>query len=227
MTRVFLVSVLLLCALSPLPGLAQESSPPPLISAPDAPPAPSQDAPVAEESPEKPKGEIIPRDWKPEGTVHKTGRIVLESLAGLLLGGLGVIPGAALILDTVTCEGCESSGQFLAGTALGLVGVSMGSVLGVWLVGSLMGAEGQFLGTLRGAGIAALVGILATAAFSGSGALLIPLITLPLVGAVIGYESSHGEELERRAAEAGRVTVLPTLGVSPSGGVVAGLVGRF
>lgn len=214
MTRVLLLAVLVLSALSPLPGLAQESSPPP--------PLPS--APVEAQ---KPQGEIIPRKWEPESGEHKVGRITLESLAGLLLGGLGVVPGAGLIISTVTCDGCESNAKFFAGVGLGLVGMGMGSVLGVWSVGTLLGGEGRFLGALQGAGIAAGVGVLATVAFSGAGAALLPLMVLPLVGAIVGYESSHNEEEARLAAEAGRVTLLPTFGVHPTGGVVAGLVGRF
>jgi hypothetical protein len=113
---------------------------------------------------------------------------------------------------------------------LSFVGVTFGSALGVYGGGSLLGGEGRFGMTLIGALLGALAGgILAVpAALVVDSGWIVPVLALPVVGAIITYESTHEREQERKAAVAGtRIEMVPVLSVRPSGGLVAGLAGRF
>lgn len=226
MIRVCFVSVLLLSALSPLPGLAQVS-PPPLVAAP-----PGQVLPSEESSEEKPSGEIIPRSKESlSGSEGRAGRVVLESLGGVLLGAVGGVPAFGLsLLFTFDCDGCHNTnGEATILALAGVAGFLGGTALGVKLGGALLGGEGRYLPTLAGAGLGTLAGILValpTGLLVNELLAVAPLIAGPFVGAIIGYELSHSKELERKASGT-RVTVLPSVSLRASGGVVAGLVGSF
>jgi hypothetical protein len=213
------VLLLVLCAVLPLPGFAQASSPPPLVPAPASP----------QEDEEKPQGEIIPRDWEAqESGGARAGRIVLGPVLGLVLGTVAAAPGVFLMSDSFSCSTCANDSEILGGGLLSLAGYSVGAALGVKLMGSLLEGEGRFLHAFLGAGIGFGAGLLGALALSTTeGAWAIPLLTFPLIGAVIGYEVSHSNERERRAAAGPSVAVLPSVSVRPSGGVIAGLVGRF
>ncbi len=153
---------------------------------------------------------------------------MLGSFTGLLLGLVGTVPGIFIIAQEIDCDGCGIDAATEVGALLGITGMSVGAALGVKLIGSLFDGEGRYLHTVLGAGLGAGAGIRAALALSKTeGLWAIPLITSTVLGAVIGYELSNSNEHDRMAAEARSVTVLPSMVVSPSGGIVAGLVGRF
>jgi len=212
------VLVLLLCVALPLPGVAQVSNPP-LVPAPVSP----------QRGEGKPEGEIIPRDWEARESegVHP-GRVILGPLVGLLLGTVATAPGLLLMADSFSCSTCGSESEVIGGGLISLVGYTAGVALGVKAMGSVFDGEGRFLHALLGAGAGFGAGLLAMLPLiETEGGWAIPLIIFPLVGATVGYEISHSNELKRRAEEAPLVMVLPSVGVSPTGGVIAGLVGRF
>jgi hypothetical protein len=230
MSRACLLSVLL-CALLPLRGLAQVSSPPPMVSAPAAPTQEPGAAPGAGEK-ESPQDEIIPRQPRePQSAGRRVGRIALGTLGGALGGAVGGIP--LFVISFAVGGGIDGNGDqtaSLVAAGAGLVGYATGMAFGVWGISSLMGGEGRYLPTLAGTVLGLLVG-------GGLGAYLFtqveellaipPLVGGPLLGAVIGYEISHSIEWERGAEASTGIAVLPTVSVRPSGGFVAGLVGRF
>jgi hypothetical protein len=153
---------------------------------------------------------------------------VLESLGGLVLGLVGTAPAIVVAIPNFSCSTCGQEESLVAAQLLGLAGVSLVGALGVKLAGSLMGGEGRYLGALQGAGIASGASIFVMLALENSpGAFALPMVLFPVLGAVIGYEMSHGAELERQAKGGPAVALFPAVDVSPAGGVVAGLVGSF
>jgi hypothetical protein len=236
-----------LCVLLPLPGLAQASSAPRVPAPSTAEAAPSEsdqgdpyggyddeDAPQANEpQDDEPQGEIIPRQGGFSWERGKTAaRIAVESLSGLTLGLAGIAPGAYLGFVLAASESSSNSGSdnVLGVIGLGFVGVTLGTTLGVWGGGSLLGGEGLFLDTLVGAALGAMAGaVLAIpAALAVEGGWIVPALVLPFTGAMIAYEQSHSQEHARKGAVAGtRVELVPVISVRPSSGLVAGLAGRF
>jgi len=82
-------------------------------------------------------------------------QLIVGTLAGYGLGLVGAHGLAALFM--VDCQGWECLGRGLLGAGLGYLGGSaLGASLGVWVTGSLLGAEGNiglcFLGGFTGAG---------------------------------------------------------------------------
>jgi hypothetical protein len=250
MARVYLVSVVL-CALVPLPGFAQEPSAPPLVPAPSSPSSPgadpydpqgasSQGDPYGgyeedgEPEPphlEPPQGELIPHRWEPSKGLRTTApRLAIESLMGLGLGVVGLIPGSLYLLSFAFCDDCDTGAEpFLFALGLGAVGLTGGTALGVKVGGALMGGEGQFAPTLLGSLIGTVVGAFVAIPFGIAieGAWIVPLLALPVTGAIIGYELSQPAASQSPAATGAPVSWAPVLRVRPSGGLVAGLAGRF
>ncbi len=229
MSRPCLLSVLL-CALLPFQGLAQAPSQPPMVPAP-ATPAEGPRAALGEE--QQPQDEIIPRErQRPEDSVgRRVGRIALGTFGGLLGGVVGGLPGIGLSIGLERgCEGCANGTAVIIAGLAGVAGVASGMAFGVWGIGSLLGGEGRYLPTLAGTGIGLLVGG-GIAVYLGDQIkeelAIPPLLIGPILGTLIAYEISHSNEWERGAEASPSVAVLPTVGVSPSGGFVAGLVGRF
>lgn len=211
--------VLLLVTLLPCLGLAQTSAPP-LISAPAS----------AEVPEEKPKGEIIPRPWQADPPGRRAGRIVVESVSGVL--GAALIGGTLLGASYAVEFGCNRCGDVTIPallSAAGVVGAFAGVSLGVKVGGSLMDGQGRFLPTLGGSFLGLLAGGSIAAGLSQVHELLAvpPLILGPLAGAVLGYELSHDSARDKAAGGLSPVSLFPSVSVGPSGGVVAGLVGRF
>ncbi|WP_224247689.1 hypothetical protein [Hyalangium gracile] len=217
MSRVH-VLLLLLCVVLPLSGAAQAPSPPPMVPAPAAPPAEAV----------QPEGELIPRSSvTPDSGRGRAGRVILGPLTGLVLGLLAATPGLVLMGDSFSCSTCANDSEIIGGGLVSLVGFTAGTALGVKLIGSLFWGEGRFLKTLLGSALGFGGGLLTMIPLiETEGGWAVPLIIGPLIGAVIGYELSHTEELERMAAGPS-VAVLPSVSVHPSGGVIAGLMGRF
>ncbi len=230
MSRPLLALLLLvLSVLLPVRGLAQ--TPPPLV------PAPTTEEPYepGAEDPESegvPRDELIPREWTPpERSSLKVPRVMLEFLGGTVLGIAAGIPGAILAIEGAFCESCESLGAFFAGVAVSFAGLSLGSALGIKGMGSLLEGEGRFLTTLAGTSLGGLAGLgLAMVIGWGTGSELwiVPILAGPVLGGIIAYESSHSNFLrERYAPGASGMEVIPVVGVSPGGGLIGGLAGRF
>jgi hypothetical protein len=243
---------LLLCLVLPIPGLAQGThasevpapsvTPPPLVPAPAEPQEPS-DTPLAspedstEGSSEGAPGSLrVPRERNPERTYSSTApRLVLEFFGGAVGVGVGVIPGGLLALSSF-CTECDDGEltRFYLGVALGLVGIAGGTAAGIVGAASLVHGEGAYWPTAAGAGIGtlagALAGILTARAIAGAEdqAALIPAISGPIIGGMIGYELSHSNAEERRLqSSASGAQILPVISLHPSGGIIGGLVGRF
>ncbi|MHB8878655.1 MAG: hypothetical protein ACYC8T_33565, partial [Myxococcaceae bacterium] len=127
--------------------------------------------------------------------------------------GLGYAAGAALGLTglAVGCAALSSSGSWgCVFGALGgvVIGAGAGLSLGVYLGGRLRGGDGWYIATLGGEliGLIAVVGLMQVDPNSSLGA--IALLTLPLLGAIGGYELTSGE----RNTDDERLTVLPGVG---------------
>lgn len=172
----------------------------------------------------------------PESSVGPAlGSGILEFLGGgIAAAGLGVV-GTAVLLGTLgaACagEGCAIAALYLGGG----LGAIIGAPVGVILTGALLGREGGIGMTLFGYMVGGTVGILGYRGLSaghgnGNGAILL-MLSMPLIGAVVGYEFSHAanvsgaapaQPLRRRSAH-----WTPVAGVTPRGGFVGGLAGRF
>lgn len=237
---------LLFCLLLPLSALAQDPAPseqpappvtpPPLIPAPPGPPAPSQGFPgePGEASPEdSPQGEIIHRDWYADSEPSPTApRLLLEFIGGSVGGAAGIIPGSLLILSAIVCDSCSGGEETRAilGLSIGLAGLAGGAALGITGAGSLLHGEGEYWPTAGGAALGTLVGSLVALAVASSvdELAIIPFLSGPVIGGMIGYELSHSSAVARRHRNpALRPVVLPVAAVTPRGGVVGGLAGRF
>ena len=144
---------------------------------------------------------------------------------------LGVVPGGILALSGF-CTECDDGEltRFYLGVALGLVGIAGGTAAGIVGAASLVHGEGAYWPTAAGAGIGILAGILTARAIAGADdqAALIPAISGPIIGGMIGYELSHSNAEERRLqSSASGAQLLPVISLHPSGGILGGLVGRF
>jgi hypothetical protein len=221
--------LLVLSVLLPVRGLAQ--TPPPLV------PAPTEEEPYepGAENPESEGGSWDERglhDEAPrEGVGLRTGRVTLSFLGGSVLGLAAGIPGAVIAINGAFCDGCESEGAFFAGVSLSFAGLTLGSALGIKGMGSLLGGEGRFLSTWAGTSIGGLSGLglgLIIGFAGGSELWIIPTLAGPIVGGLIAYELSHENALQERSTLSSSGTgVIPVVSVSPGGGIIGGLAGRF
>jgi len=222
-----LLCLLLLASSTVFAQASVGATPPPL-----APPAESPAEP-------SPRGQVFPREEQKEGSgaTLSVGRLVLQLPAGVLLGaGLGaagyllavvVLVGDWLFLDEALFKGHEGS-VLIAGTALG---AAVGAGLGVGAVGALLKGRGQLRAALLGAflGGGAALGLAWGLDASGRAAVISALVGSSL-GATVAYAISEARAPERTSTAANEhasLSVLPMLGPTRSGGVVAGLVGRF
>jgi hypothetical protein len=221
----FLPRILLcLFLLAPFAGLAQGSgeAPAPAATPPESealPPPPL--VPAAEAPEDEPaEGEIIPREYgtaQEPGKPFTVGRGVFEFIGGGVMGAgvgfLSLLLGAAVFAPT-----CDSDSCIIPIFLTGAMGASFGIPLGVYGAGRLQGGQGRywpaFLGTIVGAGLGALTSVIS----NNETATAVSLTAGPVLGAIVGYELSHSY-VQRR--------LTPTLGLSLTGGVVAGLSGRF
>jgi hypothetical protein len=215
--------LLCLALFAPYAGLAQGSTetpasapsqpealpPPPLITAPEGPEA------------EPPEGELFPHELestRAPGEPFSVGRGVTEFLgggvAGAGIGFLGLLLGAAVFVPSCGDDGACIVPIFLLGSTAAAFGVP----LGVYGAAKFWGGQGSywptFLGTVVGAGL----GILVAVAVQNETAAMVTMTTAPIIGAMVGYELSHAHV---------QPSVSPALGLTLTGGVVAGLSGRF
>lgn len=224
MFRLFVV--LFMCALLPRWALAQDTaSPPPTDDSLVAPPLVDAPEQVEPES-------FIPEPLEPESMRAEEGvstlpRIVLETLsggAGMVAGGLG---GLVLGIGMTDCSIFES--DCTAAAVFGLSGMAIGSALATWGAGSLMKGRGGFLSSLLGALLGTGAGLIMVSVDDDALGPL-GLISMPVVGAVAGYELSRlpnvGPSSHFSLTE-DRVPVIPAFGTTPRGGFMGGVAGRF
>jgi hypothetical protein len=180
-----------------------------------------------------PEGEIIPREdleLLPESPRFAPGRVALEAVGGAV-GGLGLGIGSAFAIAGLFAisGGCDEACAIVA-SLLALPAIALGIPLGVYLAGGLMEGQGRFLPALGGmfAGIGAT---LLVGASGNEAVTTLAALTLPIAGAVIGYELSH-PDMPSHDGYGDRYTrsgfqVMPVLGVTARGGFLGGLSGRF
>ncbi len=201
-------------------------SPPPLV------PAPEQTEPLP------PPGESIPYPYRPSVEEQDTSRrILLEALAG---GGTGIVAGIAGALSGVLLVGnkCTDGSCIIPILGSMSLGVVLGTPLGVYGVGRAMDGHGTYWAALGGTVLGSLAGLGLGAAFSsiGSGNAVLTLISLiagPVTGAILGYELSNASTPPTPLPPMGSDSsapgfqCVPVLGVTPTGGILGGLAGRF
>lgn len=197
-------------------AIAQSASAAPEI------PEPTQDVLVAavEEAPPafaRPVARVAP--VRASSPIQRIPRITAElvlggaSAAGMAYGGFQL--GCALSDASIGSPGCATAGFYG-----GVTGFSLGIPIGVMLGGALLDGDGAVAPTILGAGLglAAMVGALVWIKGNAPDVNPTPLVALPLVLAVIGYElSSHDSRSAAQAEAKGRRTALL---VVPSAAIV-------
>ncbi|MFP2907797.1 hypothetical protein ACLESD_22665 [Pyxidicoccus sp. 3LFB2] len=198
---------------------------PPLIQ------APADDAPAAAQPP---TSTAEPRDTFPRTT---PGRLLLGTLSGAVGTAAGGTLGGTLSLKPLASCGSFPGTVYCGESLVPLyVGMGLGSGLGVYTSGRLLGSKGSFLLTMLGAGLGTVpVALLSDGhppgrpLVSDNGTHLVVSLLLPTAGALLFNELSHRFHTPASAQQlqAPGFQVAPTLGASPRGDLVGGLVGRF
>lgn len=218
-------TLLCLALLVPYVGLAQESNEAPApepsesSEAQPLPPPPLLPAPAGPEA-EPPEGELFAHEFEPAeqpGAPFTVGRGALEVLGGAV-AGTGVGLAALLLTAAAIAPICDSDSCLLTIWLAGATGAMFAIPLGVSVAGGLMDGRGGYWPTLLGTMLGTGLGIAAAVAAENGTATAVSLTAGPLLGAVVAYELSHTYAQR---------SVSPTLGLSPAGGVVLGLSGRF
>ncbi|HEX8700022.1 MAG TPA: hypothetical protein VF815_14355 [Myxococcaceae bacterium] len=218
------------------PSPAGAPAPPPLVPA-DPPMVP---APPAEPEPSKvsePRGEIIPREVRPE--LSGTGSAALRLVGGPFAGIIGSVGGAmagAIVSGFILLPFCldslrdlESNRGCLVGfSALASVGATLGATGTVYLMGEVFGGRGRFLPALLGGLVGTSLGAVSGTVSGNTLVLVLGLGIGPIIGSVVGYEVSHSlEEPVAEPRRGGGIEVMPMVSATPRGGILGGLVGRF
>jgi len=219
------------------PPATESTSPPPLVPATPLPPPPlpPSQAPAAEAPP---RGELIPRRLPGQkGEPDQAAlRLIIMPWSGVIMGmaGLivGIVPSAILALPfCIGTDGLSDEPRCAIALSAGLgLSYSVGVTMGVTIVGRMTGGEGDgmmtFLGALAGVAVGSSIGV----ATQSTGGLILGLSLAPVLFAVTAYELSHhlamqpaGPELQARS----RFRLMPVVGVTPRGGLLGGLAGRF
>ena len=199
--------------------------PPPLVPAdPPVAPAPPEE-PESSESAE-PRGEIIPREFRPNGprTESTALRLVGGPFAGII-GSFGGAMAGAIIGGVVLLPFCvgalqdrdPNSGCLAGLVALSSIGATLGATGTVYLVGEMFGGRGRFLPALLGGLVGTTLGAVSGTVSQNTLVLVLGLGIGPIIGAVVGYEVSHSLE----------PSVVPIISATPRGGFLGGLAVRF
>jgi hypothetical protein len=169
---------------------------------------------------------------------HRPGRVTLGAFVGSLAGAAASLPGAFLVLSTVSVRAGNEvllpgiaamviPAQFaIAGTVYGL-GAAFHGAGGFWLT-----YAGTWVGTAAGAGLIA-GGVALAGDASAAGWFLIGLGSLmPVAGALVAYELSSSARLSaaQQASQGttARTRVAPLVSLAPTrDGVALHLAGQF
>lgn len=207
---------------------APASPPPPLATAPpELPPAAQEPAPPSFQ------GELIPRQWQSPRPDYSVPRILAGTFLGTLAGAGGMVGGFLLGMelekDCNPFDDVCSSDEILVQTAPAALATGLLSSLVVYGMGSALHGEGALSTTMVGGSVGTGLGLLlSVAAQSYAGILLIP--PLAALGAAIAYELSDSAwEREHARARLGSTPLqwTPVVSITPGGGMLGGLVGRF
>jgi hypothetical protein len=141
----------------------------------------------------------------------------------------GFLIGLQLEQDCNPFDDVCSSDEILVQTVPALLATGALSSLVVYGMGSALYGEGTLPTTLLGGFAGTTLGALLSIAVRSYGAILV-IPPLAAVGALIAYEISDSSwEREQAKARLGssRLQWTPVVGVTPGGGVLGGLMGRF
>lgn len=119
------------------------------------------------------------------------------------------------------------------GTTAGAI--FLATPLAVHAVGYLTGGRGSYWTSLLGMTVGTVAGGVMVAVFDNKSEELqiASIVTLPILGAVLGYELWHAWQQPdsvrfTRAGSAGSTAqLIPLVGVTPAGGIFGGLAARF
>ena len=222
-----LLAVVLVCALLPQAGRAQDTSSPPPPDAPVvAPPLVSAPDDVEPEEGEPGVATAASRRAEEDAPVSTGPRIILETLsggAGTFAGGLVGALSGILLTDCAILEG-----DCTAAALMGLGGMALGAAVATYAAGSLMKGRGGFMSTLIGSILGTGAGLLLVSADNGDGLGTVGLLALPAIGSMAGYELSRNLEDPARVTVTGpSLALTPGFGTTPHGGFMGGLSGRF
>jgi hypothetical protein len=144
--------------------------------------------------------------------------------------GLGLLAGAAagaggyLLGSSTPCSGSFLDLCAFNGPILGLWGVALGSSLGVWGGGELMGGDGRLLVVLAASHLGAVLSLFSF--MLGPTVGIITTAVLPLGAAIAAYELSFQSETHHKESTRPRVSARPILAASAHG-VLLGMGGSF
>ncbi len=221
--RPTLLATLLLCALLPLPVLAQASesgtaqdTPPPLISVP--------------EEPEPAQGELFPREPTPGTEAPGAGRVPLQILGGTAASAATLLLVYGLYsLDPQDCDGFFCSPLlFFGGLGLSAMGLTAGPPLAIWLIGERFDHRGRLWPSIVGGALGTLASVLSLAALSDHAPVELNVALAgvwPVVTTMILYELTRAPASSSSASSGPRV--VPMVSMSRHGSIVGGLVGSF
>lgn len=244
--------MLCLALLAPTAVLAQDSrrgapasseeapsvSPPPLVPAPEE----AADTSAPEEA--RPWGESIPYsfpgdaldEFQPPGRpgLPTVGRITLEIMGGAAAGALSGLL-AFLAAEALSGGSCgDDPGCIITGLGMTAGAIFFTAPLGVYAVGQLAGGRGSYWTSVLGMAVGTGAGAIMAAAFNKNNELQIAsIVTLPLLGAVLGYElwNAHQQPDSVGPARTGAVGTspqfIPLVSIPPGGGVFGGIAARF
>jgi hypothetical protein len=141
-----------------------------------------------------------------------------------MLLALGIVS-----LDPMDCDGPCNFGLLFLGIGVGAAGITLGPTLAVWGLGEALEDRGRFWPTLAGAALGTLSSFIVQAQLANkvSDEAAIAIFGFgPLLGTIMANELTRRGPLPSEPV-ASRMQVLPVVGMSPGGGLVGGLVGRF
>jgi len=207
---------------------SQATTPPPLVTVPpDSPPA------VQEPAPPPFRGQLLPPQWQSARPNYFVPRLLAGTFLGTLAGAGGLVGGFLLGLQLE--DSCDlfddvcGTDKLIVQTIPALLGAGALSSLVVYGMGSALHGEGALPTTLLGGFAGTGLSVLLTFAIRSYNAILL-IPPLSAVGALIAYEISDSDwEREQAKARLGSsgVQLAPVVSMTPGGGVLGGLVGRF
>jgi hypothetical protein len=219
---------LLLCVLLPLSALGQASEPAPS----QATPPPLVPAPEEPDTTEGPEGELIPRSELPGTRKQSALRIPLQFLGASAAAAAALLATAGIL--TIDAQGCQDGvlcnpALFFGGIGLGAAALTFGPPLAIWGIGEAMDDRGRFWPTLGGGALGTLASFLSLLVLADQvpgGVLIAAIVLWPVAGSMTFYELTRRGPAPSGTVDAG-VRVLPVVGRSRDGAIMAGLVGYF
>jgi hypothetical protein len=134
-----------------------------------------------------------------------------------------------IYLDPMDCDGPCNFTLLFVGLAVGAGGITLGPSLAVWGIGEALEDRGRFWPTLGGAALGTIASLIAQTQLSNQvpdPAAIAVIGFGPLLGTMVAYELTRRGPLPSEP-ESSLPQVLPVVSMSPGGGLVGGLVGRF